>query len=43
MDAAASTLPVIVGIDGSKAAVRAALWAAGEAVSRDVPIRLLPS
>jgi nucleotide-binding universal stress UspA family protein len=41
MDAAASTLPVIVGIDGSKAAVRAALWAADEAVSRDVPIRLL--
>jgi nucleotide-binding universal stress UspA family protein len=32
---------IIVGIDGSKAAVRAALWAIDEAVSRDLPLRLL--
>jgi nucleotide-binding universal stress UspA family protein len=32
---------IVVGIDGSKAAVRAALWAAEEAVSRDAPLRLL--
>src|ERR1700757_2715382 len=35
--------PIVVGIDGSKAAVRAALWAVDEAVSRDVPVRLLYS
>jgi nucleotide-binding universal stress UspA family protein len=33
--------PVVVGIDGSKAALRAALWAVDEAVSRDAPLRLL--
>ncbi len=33
-------LPVIVGIDGSKHAVHAALWAVDEAVDRDVPILL---
>jgi nucleotide-binding universal stress UspA family protein len=33
--------PIVVGIDGSKAAMRAALWAVDEAVSRDVPLRLL--
>jgi len=32
---------IVVGIDGSKAAIRAALWAVDEAVSRDVPLRLL--
>ncbi len=32
---------VVVGIDGSKAAIHAALWAVDEAVSRDVPLRLL--
>ncbi len=32
---------VVVGIDGSKAAMRAALWAIDEAVSRDAPLRLL--
>jgi nucleotide-binding universal stress UspA family protein len=32
---------IVVGIDGSKAAVRAALWAAEEAVSRDAPLLLL--
>ena len=31
---------VVVGIDGSKAAIHAALWAVEEAVSRDVPLRL---
>jgi len=31
---------IFVGIDGSKTAIRAALWAADEAVSRDVPLRL---
>ena len=33
--------PIVVGIDGSKAAIRAALWAVDEAVSRDAPLRLL--
>lgn len=33
--------PIVVGIDGSQAAIRAALWAVDEAVSRDVPLRLL--
>lgn len=32
---------IIVGIDGSPAAVRAAVWAADEAASREVPLRLL--
>ncbi|MBI3214075.1 MAG: universal stress protein [Mycobacterium sp.] len=32
--------PVIVGIDGSKAALRAALWAAEEAAGRDTVLRL---
>lgn len=32
---------IVVGIDGSKAATRAALWAVDEAVSRDAPLRLL--
>jgi nucleotide-binding universal stress UspA family protein len=37
-----STPPsIVVGIDGSKAAVNAALWAIDEAVSRDIPLRLL--
>src|SRR5690349_1358081 len=35
------TRPVVVGIDGSKAAVAAALWAVDEAVARDVPLRLV--
>ncbi|MEE6176246.1 universal stress protein [Mycobacterium sp. 050134] len=41
MNPSAQPQPVVVGIDGSKAAIRAALWATGEAVSRDVPLRLL--
>jgi len=32
---------VVVGIDGSKAAVRAALWAIDDAVDRDIPLRLI--
>ena len=32
---------IVVGIDGSQAAIRAALWAVDEAVSRDAPLRLL--
>lgn len=32
---------VVVGIDGSRAGIRAALWAVEEAVSRDVPLRLI--
>lgn len=34
-------LPVVVGIDGSDAAIRAALWAMDEAVVRSVPLRLV--
>jgi nucleotide-binding universal stress UspA family protein len=33
--------PVVVGIDGSDAAIEAARWAIGEAVARDVPLRLI--
>ncbi|MEV0466759.1 universal stress protein [Nocardia tengchongensis] len=33
--------PVIAGIDGSRAAIRAAEWAAAEARSRQVPLRLI--
>ena len=32
---------IVVGIDGSQAAIRATLWALDEAVSRDVPLLLL--
>ncbi len=32
---------VVVGIDGSKSAVAAARWAVDEAVSRDIPLRLV--
>lgn len=32
---------IVVGIDGSKAALRAAHWAVDEAAKRDVPLRLL--
>lgn len=41
MNELATPRPVVVGIDGSKAAVHAALWAVDEAVHRDVPLRLL--
>lgn len=33
--------PIVVGVDGSRSALQAALWAVDEAVSRDVPLRLL--
>ncbi|MCF6387273.1 universal stress protein [Mycobacterium sp. MBM] len=32
---------IVVGVDGSKSAVKAALWAADEAESRDLPLRLI--
>lgn len=32
---------VVVGVDGSNAATHAALWAIDEAVSRDIPMRLV--
>jgi nucleotide-binding universal stress UspA family protein len=32
---------VVVGVDGSRAAIRAAMWAVDEAVSRDIPLRLV--
>ena len=32
---------VVVGVDGSKAATDAARWAVDEAVSRDMPLRLV--
>lgn len=32
---------VLVGVDGSRSATAAALWAVDEAVSRDIPVRLL--
>jgi nucleotide-binding universal stress UspA family protein len=40
MNSSAPDFPVIVGIDGSKHAVRAALWAVDEAIDRDVPLLL---
>ncbi|SPM32268.1 hypothetical protein MRAB57_65 [Mycobacterium rhizamassiliense] len=39
-DSTAPPLPIVVGIDGSQAAIRAAKWAVAEAVSREVPLRL---
>lgn len=41
MQESATPGSILVGIDGSTAAVRAALWGVDEAVSRDVPLRLL--
>ncbi len=39
---AANSLPtVVVGVDGSKAAINAAQWAVDEAVHRDIPLRLV--
>ncbi|MCI4675111.1 universal stress protein [Candidatus Mycolicibacterium alkanivorans] len=32
---------IVVGIDGSRGAVRAAVWAIDEALSRDIPLRLM--
>ena len=36
-----SATSVVVGIDGSRSALDAALWGVDEAVSRDVPLRLV--
>jgi nucleotide-binding universal stress UspA family protein len=36
-----STSPVMVGVDGSTASLRAAVWAADEAASRDTTLRLV--
>jgi nucleotide-binding universal stress UspA family protein len=33
--------PIIVGVDGSRAAINAATWAIGEAISRDVALRIV--
>ena len=41
MNESLTSRPIVVGIDGSKAAIRAALWAVDEAVRRDAPLRLL--
>lgn len=41
MKNAANARPVVVGIDGSRAAIGAAVWAVNEAVNRDVPLRLV--
>jgi nucleotide-binding universal stress UspA family protein len=41
MSNAESPGPVVVGIDGSDAAIGAAQWAAKEAVHQDVPLRLV--
>lgn len=41
MSAVLSALSVVVGIDGSAGATQAALWAVDEAVSRDIPWRLV--
>lgn len=32
---------IVVGVDGSAAASRAAVWAIDEAISRDIPLRLV--
>ncbi|WP_407686864.1 universal stress protein [Mycobacterium sp. HUMS_1102779] len=41
MNESAQPRSVVVGVDGSKAALRAALWAVDEAVSRDATLRLV--
>lgn len=38
---APATPAIVVGIDGSRAGVRAALWAIDEAISRELPLRLV--
>lgn len=40
-DHCAPSPPVVVGVDGSKAAIDATLWAVDDAVSRDIPLRLI--
>ena len=41
MERSFSPPSIVVGLDGSKAALRAALWAVDEAVTRDIPLHLL--
>lgn len=41
MDKLESPGPIVVGVDGSDAGIRAAEWAAVEAVHQDVPLRLV--
>lgn len=41
MNHSQATPRIVVGIDGSQAAINAAKWAVSEAVSRDVPLRLI--
>ncbi len=41
MTNAADIRPVVVGVDGSQAALAATLWAVDEAVDREVPLRLV--
>ncbi|GAS88417.1 universal stress protein [Mycolicibacterium brisbanense] len=41
MTTATDVRPVVVGVDGSQAALTAALWAVDEAVHREVPLRLV--
>ena len=36
-----ASAPVVVGVDGSDAAINAAKWAVDEAISRDVPLRVV--
>jgi nucleotide-binding universal stress UspA family protein len=40
-DQSSPSAAVVVGIDGSRSAIDAALWAVDEAVSRDIPLRLV--
>src|SRR5262245_22307861 len=40
-DRSSPSRAVVVGIDGSRSAIDAALWAVDEAVSRDIPLRLV--
>jgi nucleotide-binding universal stress UspA family protein len=41
MDHVFPSASIIVGVDGSDAAVRAAIWATDEAITRDIPLRLV--
>jgi nucleotide-binding universal stress UspA family protein len=41
MDGTQNLSSIVVGIDGSNAAIRAAEWAIDEAVSREIPLRLV--
>jgi nucleotide-binding universal stress UspA family protein len=41
MSSIQSAPAVVVGVDGSRAAIHAALWAVDEAIGRDIPLRLV--